>query len=75
VASGWRTAPAAAERALVTAASRRVHQVLGLRALHPHHARPLDRFTGGAVRVDCGPALCRLALRGEDAAAGGAAAA
>ena len=68
LASGWRTTPAHAERALAAAASRRVHQLLGVHALRPDRAQALDRFSaGGAVRVDCGTATCVLAPRREDA--------
>lgn len=55
VACGWRTTPAAAERALGIAASRRAHEMLGVRALRPEDARALGRFLPGAsVRVACG---------------------
>ena len=37
-ASGWRTSPAHAERALRTAASYWAHEALGLRALRPERA-------------------------------------
>ncbi len=61
---GWRVSPRDAERALRTAASRRAHEGLGVRALRPHEARALDRFAPGAVvRVDCGALTCTLAPR------------
>jgi hypothetical protein len=64
LATGWRTSPRDAERALWTAASRRVHELLGLRALRPERARALDPFRPGAVvRLDCGAGTCVLAPR------------
>ena len=70
LATGWRTSPGHAERALVAAASRRVHALLGVRPLRPDRAEALDRFVPGAtVRVDCGPTVCELAPRRESAAA------
>jgi hypothetical protein len=71
VATGWRTAPGDAERALRAAASRRAHQLAGLHVLHPDSAQALDRFFPGAVvRLDCGALTCILAPRGlADAAA------
>jgi hypothetical protein len=70
LASGWRTTPHAAERALCAAASRSAHDALGVRVLRPHSARALDRFLGGAVvRVDCGAVTCVLEPRGGEALA------
>ena len=67
VACGWRTTPSDAERALRTAASRRVHELLGVRPLWPERARPLDPFLpGAAVRLDCGPVECLLVPRPAD---------
>ena len=66
VAAGWCTAPAAAERALLRAASRRLHELLGVRALRPERARPMDALRpGAAVRVDCGAGECVLVPRPE----------
>jgi hypothetical protein len=68
LASGWRLNPSDAERALFKAAARRAHELLGVHALRPDLARPLDRFFPGAsVRVACGDAICVVAPRGEDA--------
>src|SRR5918997_7130488 len=51
LASGWRVTPRDAERALRTAASRRAHERIGVRALRPQAARELDSFaTGGSGR-------------------------
>lgn len=70
LASGWRISPRDAERALRSAASHRVHDLLGVRALRPERARALDRFMPGrTVRVDCGAATCVLIPRGVEAAA------
>ena len=70
LASGWRTTPRDAERALFTAASRSAHDRLGVRALRPESARALGRFVAGAaVAVDCGSFTCRLVPRGADALA------
>jgi hypothetical protein len=67
LASGWRVTPRDAERALRTAASRRAHERIGVRALRPDAARELDRFVwGGSVRLDCGAVGCVLVPRGED---------
>jgi hypothetical protein len=68
--AGWCTAPAAAERALLRAAARRVHELRGVRALRLDHARALDALRPGRVaRVDTGAGLCLLVPRAE---AGGA---
>jgi hypothetical protein len=74
LAAGWSTAPALAERALLRAASRRVHELRGVRALRPERARALDGPPGGVrtTRVDTGAGLCVLlprALAGDAALA------
>jgi hypothetical protein len=70
LASGWRTAPREAERALRAEASRRAHELRGLRALRPDRAHALDHFSPGAiVRLDCGAVSCVLAPRAEPRAA------
>ena len=67
LASGWRVTPHDAERALRTAASRRAHERIGLRVLHPGHARAVDRFVPGLpVRLDCGAVACVLVPRGDE---------
>jgi hypothetical protein len=64
LACGWRTSPDGAERALRTAASRRAHELLGVRALRPDRARALGVFRPGAVvHVECGAITCVLAPR------------
>ena len=64
LASGWRLSPGDARRALRAAASRRVHELLGLTVLRPERARALDAFRDGAVvRVDCGVVTCVLEPR------------
>jgi hypothetical protein len=67
-ASGWRTSPAHAERALRTAASYWAHEALGVRALRPESARVHGRL-GSVLHVDCGAVACVLRPRGEEAAA------
>ena len=68
VASGWRVAPADAERALQAAAARLAHELLGVHALRLERARARDRFIPGAsVTVDCGAVTCVLAPRQESA--------
>lgn len=67
VRSGWRATPADAERALRAAASRRAHDLLGLKPLRPEAARPLEPFGPGVtVRLDCGALSCVLIPRGGD---------
>ena len=62
--SGWRVTLHDAERALRTAASRRAHDLVGLRPLRPGAARALKPFGGGAtVTLDCGALTCVLAPR------------
>lgn len=64
--AGWCTAPAAAERALLRAASRRVHELLGVHPLRPGRARALEALRPGrTARVDCGVATCVLVPRAE----------
>lgn len=62
LAAGWCTAPAATERALLRAASRRMHELRGVRALRPEHARLLDGALapGRPARVDTGVGVCLL---------------
>ncbi|MDX6665375.1 MAG: hypothetical protein QOG68_1581 [Solirubrobacteraceae bacterium] len=70
LAAGWCTAPAAAERALLRAASRRVHELRGVRALRPERARFLDALRPGLqARVDTGAGVCVLVPLGQVAAA------
>jgi len=74
LACGWRVSPADAERALRTAASRRAHELLGVRPIRPDHTRALGAFHWGTtVRVDCGAITCVLAPRRDPAAASAAA--
>ena len=62
--SGWRIASADAERALRTAASRRAHELHGLRALRPEAARPRAAWKPGTtVTLDCGAVSCVLEPR------------
>lgn len=69
LAAGWCTAPAAAQRALLRAASRRVHELRGVRALRPEHARPLERLhPARSTRVDTGIGLCLLVPLGAEKA-------
>lgn len=73
LACGWRVNPADAERALRTAASRRAHELLGVRPLRPEQTRPLGRFLAGTtIRLDCGAVTCVLAPRRDPAAAAAA---
>lgn len=70
---GWRLSPADSERALRTAASRRAHELLGLRALRPERNTVAGNLAaGGPVRVDCGAVSCVLAPRRDDAEAAAA---
>lgn len=74
LAAGWGTAPAAAERSLLRATSRRMHELQGVRALRPEHARLLDGALSArrAAHVETGVGVCLLvpqALAGERAAA------
>lgn len=70
LAAGWCTAPAAAQRALLRAASRRMHELQGVRALRLDAARPLDTLRpGAAARVDTGVGVCLLVPRALDEAA------
>lgn len=64
LAAGWSTAPAAAERALLRAASRRLHELRGVRALRPEAARLLDALRPTrASRVETGVGACLLVPR------------
>jgi hypothetical protein len=64
LAAGWCTAPAAAERALLRAASRRLHELRGVRALRPERARLLDALRPTRhSRVDTGIGVCVLVPR------------
>jgi hypothetical protein len=75
LASGWRLSPRDAERALFKAAARRAHELLGVHALRPERAEPLERFFPGAsVQLACGAATCVIAPRSDDAQASRAAA-
>jgi hypothetical protein len=74
LAAGWCTAPASAERALLRAASRRMHELRGVRALRPERARLLDGALrpGRQARVETGVGVCLLvphALLEREAAA------
>jgi hypothetical protein len=73
LAAGWCTAPASAERALLRAVTRRLHELRGVRALHLDGARLLDRLTSVApARVETGVGSALLvprALAVEEAAA------
>jgi hypothetical protein len=60
-ASGWRTSPAHAERALRTYAARLAHRRVGLTPLRPETAVFADAFRPGATALlECGPVRCRL---------------
>lgn len=64
LAAGWCTAPATAERALVRAATRQLHDLRGVRALRLDGARLLDRLTPAApARVETGVGPCLLVPR------------
>lgn len=66
--SGWRVTPHDAERALRGAASRRAHDLIGLKPLRPENARALTPLKAGAtVTLDCGALTCVLVPRREDA--------
>jgi hypothetical protein len=70
VAAGWCTAPATAERALLRAASRRMHELCGVRPLRPDGGRLLDALRpGAAARVDCGVGVCVLVPQAQPGAA------
>jgi hypothetical protein len=65
--SGWRITPADAERALRTAASRRAHDLIGVRPLRPDAARPFVPMARQAtIELDCGAVTCVLAPRGAE---------
>jgi hypothetical protein len=64
---GWRITPHDADRALRTAASRRAHDLIGVRALRPEAARPAAPIVAGAtVTLDCGAVSCVLEPRRAD---------
>ena len=64
---GWRVSPDDAERALRSAASRRAHDLIGLKPLRPETARPIEPFVPGTtVRLECGAVTCVLNPRGRD---------
>jgi hypothetical protein len=71
LAAGWCTEPATAERALLRAASRRVHELRGVRALRPERARALDGPPGRGrqTRVETGAGVCLLLPRAPALAA------
>jgi len=61
LAAGWCTTPPAAERAVLRAASRRVHELRGVRALRLDRWRLLDALRPGRpARLDTGAGLCVL---------------
>ena len=64
--AGWTMSPRRAARAVRTAASRRAHWRLGVRALRPgsntRSSGTSDR--GLTLHVDCGPVTCILEHRG-----------
>jgi hypothetical protein len=65
--TGWRISPHDAERALRTAASRRAHDVIGVKPLRPENTRAPGRFKPGAtITLDCGAVTCVLVPRGAD---------
>jgi hypothetical protein len=73
VSAGWTTAPGDVERALRRAASRRIHDLRGVRALRPERARLLDALRPTAPsRVDTGLGLCLLVPRALEAQAAAA---
>jgi hypothetical protein len=62
--SGWRITPRDAEHALRTAASRRSHDLIGVKPLRPENNRALNAFKPGAtVTLDCGAVRCVLLPR------------
>lgn len=69
LAAGWCTAPAQAEHALLRAASRRLHELRGVRALRPEAVRALDGTPGRGrtTRVQTGVGTCLLVPRELDA--------
>jgi hypothetical protein len=71
--TGWRITPHDAERALRTAASRRSHDLIGVKPLRPENTRALNPFRAGAtVMLDCGAVRCVLTPRRLDAQAAAA---
>ena len=62
--AGWTTSPRRAERAVRTAASRRAHWRLGLRALRPERNEVVGTSERGlTLHVDCGAVTCVLEQR------------
>jgi hypothetical protein len=67
--AGWHPAPRRAHLALRAAASRRMHERLGVHPLRPERAltaTPTVLVPGARFTVDCGVATCVLAPRGAD---------
>ena len=61
---GWRITPDDADRALRSAASRRAHDLVGLKPLRPESARANGPLGPRAtVTLDCGAVRCVLAPR------------
>lgn len=61
LAAGWCTAPAQAERALLRAASRRLHELRGVHPLRPERASLLGALRPGrSARVRTGVGECLL---------------
>jgi hypothetical protein len=64
IGAGWSLSLRGAERAVRTAASRRAHLRLGLRALRPDRTHVVARTDRGRTwHVDCGAVSCVLSLR------------
>jgi hypothetical protein len=69
IGAGWSLSLRGAERAVRTAASRRAHLRLGLRALHPDRTSVVATSDRGRVlQVDCGAVTCVLSVRAPLAA-------
>jgi hypothetical protein len=64
-ASGWRTSPDRAERALRTAAAYWAHEAAGLHALRADRSEAYGVF-GSVVHVECGNVACVLLPRAAD---------
>jgi hypothetical protein len=65
--TGWRITPHDAERALRTAASKRSHDLIGVKPLRPENTRALGPFKpGSTVTLDCGAVRCVLTPRRLD---------
>lgn len=64
VSAGWVTEPRQVERALRRAASRRMHQMVGVWPLRPEAATLLDDLSPSApARLDTGVGVCLLVPR------------